>query len=564
VVVPFLTPRLPVVVLPKAVECCISYPSRCAISFFPRRCLSIPNRKRMARQPTETDPLLDDDHDAPRTSPNTTTTTTTTGATILALAIPAAAALLIDPLMTLVDTAFVGRFSANADALAGMGSAAPILTFSFYLFNFLGTATTPLVATKRAIGGAAGCGGEPNNSTTSTTTSNKEAMAVGGQALSLALILGVLLALLLLATRQSLLTVMGTGITGDAAINDYALTFLSVRALAAPAVLSIQASIGVLRGYLDTKTPVVVLILANILNFGLDVVLIAFAGWGPLGAAIATTTAEWISAGLLLAVLAGRLPSASGELGSNRRNELGDTVAVVPLLSMPSWQEVRLLVVASSFIFFRTFILQLSLMGAAVMAARGGEGMEVGVAAAVAAHQIAIQLWLLCRFFCDSLAAASQGLVADALGRKDSERVRDISQTVLAYGFSLGVILSLLLQVGNSSGFLVGFFTRDPGVRSALDEILPLIILAQPLNALVFAADGVLQGASEFPFQAKSMALSGLTGVSTFLALEVGMPDVDALVHVWSALVALQVIRGLTSWWKLVERDGSINLLASK
>ena len=77
------------------------------------------------------------------TSPNNSKTT---GQKILELAVPAAGALLIDPLMTLADTAFVGRFSDNADQLAGMGSAAALLMFSFYLFNFLCTATTPLVS----------------------------------------------------------------------------------------------------------------------------------------------------------------------------------------------------------------------------------------------------------------------------------------------------------------------------------------------------------------------------------------------------------------------------------
>ena len=52
-------------------------------------------------------------------------------------------------------------------------------------------------------------------------------------------------------------------------------------------------------------------------------------------------------------------------------------------------------------------------------------------------------------------------------------------------------------------------------VSRNMREILPLIVLAQPLNALVFAADGVLQGASEFPFQARAMVLSG--GDWTFL-----------------------------------------------
>jgi Na+-driven multidrug efflux pump len=41
-----------------------------------------------------------------------------TSAMILALAVPALGALLIDPLLTLADTAFVGRYSETA-ALAG-------------------------------------------------------------------------------------------------------------------------------------------------------------------------------------------------------------------------------------------------------------------------------------------------------------------------------------------------------------------------------------------------------------------------------------------------------------
>ena len=57
---------------------------------------------------------------------------------ILALATPALISLAIDPLMTIADTAFVGRYSAPNDPypLAGLGSAAALLVFSFYVFNF--------------------------------------------------------------------------------------------------------------------------------------------------------------------------------------------------------------------------------------------------------------------------------------------------------------------------------------------------------------------------------------------------------------------------------------------
>jgi Na+-driven multidrug efflux pump len=106
------------------------------------------------------------------------------------------------------------------------------------------------------------------------------------------------------------------------------------------------------------------------------------------------------------------------------------------------------------------------------------------------------------------------------------------------------------------------FFTQDVPTQLKLQEILIIVILAQPLNALVFAADGVLQGASEFPFQAKAMALSASVALTFYVAIQNGGSH-DTLAHVWMALIVLQVMRGLTSLLKLVDKDGPINLLAT-
>lgn len=184
-----------------------------------------------------------------------------------------------------------------------------------------------------------------------------------------------------------------------------------------------------------------------------------------------------------------------------------------------------------------------------------------GGAASVAAHQIAIQLWMLCSFVADALAAASQGLVADGIGRDDHKAVRNVSMTVFAYSLILGFALSLGLQIGDSTGFLVDFFTSDTATQAILSKILALIILAQPLNSIVFAADGVLQGAAEFTYQAKAMALSGATAWTSFLVLEQVYGTAETLLHVWIALIVLQLIRGITSFVKIIDRDGPIDLL---
>ena len=481
--------------------------------------------------------------------PKNTKQYASTGEAILDLAVPALGALLIDPLMTLADTAFVGRFSGDsAVSLAGMGSAAALLTFSFYLFGFLTKVTTPLVSSKRASGD------EP------------AAMAVGGQALSLALGLGLCLSVVLLSLQNPLLNLMGAVDAGPTAYG-YATDFLVVRALAAPAVLCISACTGILRGYLDTKTPIAILVAANLINFALDVVLIVFGHLGPMGAAIATTSAEWISALLFLGVLSGRLPSAAGDLGSNQGSGKlavdadGTTqLSIVPSFRLPPWQEIEPLVVASSSVFLRSLVLQAALSSAAALAARNGDAMA---AASLSAHQIGIQLWLLCSFISDALAAASQGLVADALGRKSQQDARDISKTVFAYSLGLGLTLGSLLFVGQESSFLLDFFTTDSATKAELARILPLIIFSQPLNSYVFATDGVIEGASEFTFQAQSMILSAAVAMGLYLSLSgMGYSEGDTLVQVWTSLIVLQFMRGVTATWKIAQKEGPIDILA--
>ena len=65
-------------------------------------------------------------------------------AAIAALAIPALGTELVDPLLSACDTAFVGRL--DAQQLAGVGIASSVFTYCFLFFNFLSTASAPLIA----------------------------------------------------------------------------------------------------------------------------------------------------------------------------------------------------------------------------------------------------------------------------------------------------------------------------------------------------------------------------------------------------------------------------------
>jgi MATE family multidrug resistance protein len=270
---------------------------------------------------------------------------------ILAIALPALGSLAIDPLLGVVDTIFVGRIN-DAAPLAALGVCSSVFNFAFFIFNFFATTTTPLVSRALAAG------------------DRDQAFRTLGQAFTAALAIGLLSAGAIEAFAPTILGAMGTSADamGDAE------GYLRVRALATPAVLLASVANGAFRGVQDTKTPLKILVAANVINFILDPLLIfgvrvgdvtLVPALGATGAAAATAVAEWTACVALLTSL-NLKPQVAG--------------AVKLLDSMPKWEEAEPLLRASGAVFVRSVTLQTVLTTATSEAARLGT-------VAVAAHQ---------------------------------------------------------------------------------------------------------------------------------------------------------------------------------
>ena len=282
---------------------------------------------------------------------------------------------------------------------------------------------------------------------------------------------------------------------------------------------------------------------------------------------VATTTAETLAALSFYGILSGKLPSVNGILGSNQQND--ELIAISPSLEIPPIDEIKPLLIASSSSFLRSVTLQIFLSGAASMVARGGGALvTTSTAVNVAAHQIALQIWLLGSFICDSLAAASQTLIASGIAKQNSNYVLKVSSTILNYSIGLGLVLSIIffslssIPI-NGTNLLSNFFTNDIQVQNEFMKIIPLIIISQPLNSIVFACDGILQGCAEFTYQAKGMVISVSVAILFYYIVSSGSVDVDvdaSLMHVWEALIVLQGMRGIVSFVKIFDGDGPIKL----
>jgi putative MATE family efflux protein len=410
---------------------------------------------------------------------------------ILRLAVPALGALAAEPLYVLVDTAIVGHL--GRPQLAALGIAATVLTGLFGVFNFLQYGTTA------QVGRASGAG------------EARAANRLGAQALWLSLGFGLAIAAGVIALAPQVVELMGG--KGDTA--GYSVTYIRIAALGLPFAFLALGGQGYLRGVADLRTPLLIVIAANVVNLVLEVLFVYGFGWGIRGSAWGTVIAQ---AGMGAAFIFVILRAAHGD-------------------TRPSRQLMRRLLVIGRHIFVRTAALLSAFTLAGAVIARFGD-------ASLAAHQIAFQLWIFLALVLDAIAIAGQVLVGRRLGAGDSERAYGAGLRMIWLSVYAGVVFGAVMLA--LEGVLPYVFTSDETVVERAQAIWPLFALMQPLNGAVFALDGILIGAGDGRYLMWSMVASFAASASVALA---ALAFDWGIVGVWSALFILICFRlGLMLW----------------
>ncbi len=406
---------------------------------------------------------------------------------LLALALPATVTLIADPLMGLVDTAVVGRL--GAEQLGALGLAVSVLAAGAWVFNFLVFGTTSAVA--RAVGAG----------------DREEAGRRVAHAAQVAVVLGVGVALLLVATAPRLLQALGAveGLQGPAT------TYLRIRALGIPLLLLTYVGHGAFRGVSDTRTPLAVVVVANLVNAALTFWLLFGVGLGIAGAAWATVAAEALT---VLAFVGLRARTRLRLAGHGH----------------PTWPELRVLFSVSRDLVLRTGGLVLGLLAVAAAAARVD-------AQTAAAYQVLYQFMLLVSFLLDGVAIAGQAMIGTALGAGARDEARAVAGTTLRWGFALGVVLAGLFALG--AGVLPRLLTDDIVVLTAVGTAWWLFALGQVWSGPVYALDGVLMGAEDYAYLRTWTVLAGVVGGVTAQLVATAGGGVLAL---W---VAVQLLMGV-------------------
>ncbi len=192
---------------------------------------------------------------------------------ILLFALPLLAGNLFQQLYNLADSAIVGQYL-GYDALAAVGATGSI-TFLFYtLCNGFSIGAGILIAQN--------FGAENHNAVKRYITNS--AYALGG--------MGVIMSVVSTLLARPLLQLMNT----PANIIDNSVIYMQIACMGTVAVAAYNWINSVLRALGDSKTPLYFLIVASVINIGLDLLFVIAFGMGVGGAALATIISQAVSA----------------------------------------------------------------------------------------------------------------------------------------------------------------------------------------------------------------------------------------------------------------------------
>jgi Na+-driven multidrug efflux pump len=129
----------------------------------------------------------------------------------------------------------------------------------------------------------------------------------------------------------------------------------------------------------------------------------------------------------------------------------------------------------------------------------------------VAAHQVALSVWLVFALILDGSGIASQVLMGRVYSKGDDKAVTSLIWYMLKFALLQG--LASMLIVDALDLFVPNVFTTDPMVRKHLHTLMPPLAFQQLLVSLTLVTESLAIGASQFSTLAVGTALAMMASV---------------------------------------------------
>ena len=402
------------------------------------------------------------------------------------------------PLPGAVDTAVLGHLDSEA-YIGSVAINAMIFSFIYWGFGFLRMGTT---------GPAAQAWGADNR---------VEFWAVLQRGLLLAAFFSTCLFLLQAPISDLAFWLVET----SPQVEGYAEVYFDIRIWGSPATLANYVLIGWFLGAQDSKTPMILLIVVNLLNVVLDLFFVLVLDLKVDGVAAATVIAEY--AGLLL-----------GLYYMVRRQDLKSDQPFdwARVLDM---DRLKRMMLVNRDILIRTICLVFAMAYFTAQGAKLGDDI-------LAANFILINFQYFTAYGLDGFAHATESLVGRAVGRGNADEVKDTVRSALRLGAVMSIGVALIYAVGG--GVIIAIFTDLQEIADLAGTYLIWVVLLPVLSVWCFVYDGVFLGATRSAELRNGMVIS----LISFLIVLHGTEPFLGNHGLWLAMCALMVVRGLTLW----------------
>ncbi len=421
--------------------------------------------------------------------------------TIMALAWPTMLEQLMQTAVQYIDTAMVGTL--GTEATAAVGSTTTVNWLVGSTISALGVGFLAFISQ------SAGAGDKDKM---------KKAVA---QSVLVTLISGVLLTVIILSISGFVPTWMQVeeGIRPVAA-QYFFILYTPMLARAATIIFGT-----VLRAAGDTKTPMRVGVVVNIVNVALNFFLIyksrtanilglnifiPGAGWGVTGAAVASAIAFAVG-GVLITVALWRHKDLSPKCITIKP----DKTILAPCLRVAFPNALQRFGTSLGYVFF-----------AAMVNSLGG--------VATAAHTIANTVESAFYIPGYGMQTAAATLAGNALGSRDSKRLTELSRMILFIEIVLMVISGGLLFAFAPQ--MVSIFSRDAQVIALGAIVLRMVALSEPFYGVSIITEGMMQGMGRtvMPFVTNIIGMWLIRIVGTYICTQI---FAYGLVGAWACMI---------------------------
>jgi len=412
---------------------------------------------------------------------------------LVALAIPMILANVTTPLLGLVDTAVLGHMQLPA-MLAGASVGALILTQIYWLCGFLRMSSTGLSAQARGV---------------------KDTKIASAKVLWQTMMVALLLGLGLLVFQAPILYAGVALASPTLEVQQHLVAYFDVRVFGAPAAMLNLALIGWLVGQQKTRSVLIIQVVGNLLNAGLDVLFVYGLDMSVPGVALASIIAEYSMACMALWVA------------------FKQVVGVKPDRAWFNRAARKILMKLNGNMLLRNLALQGCLAFVTIQGARLGE-------TPAAINAILMQFFVLIALGLDGIAYAVEALVGEAKGAQDNHEIKRRTYQGLVWSSAVAVIYSLAFYLFGET--IIALLTEHQHLVSAALGYLPLMVILPLLAHWCFLYDGVFVGLTRADAMRNSMIFSALL---VFFPLWYVNKDIGNI-SLWYALLGFVFARGAT------------------